>query len=561
MWFLRKQGQPRGTASALARGPFAFLTLHPWPEATAWTDSSPLCEDTAVADLAPLAGDVKPAAKRGVVSKGHDVAMKDPGAQPTHLLRSLGLHGLDHLDAVYLASLASEAPLLLIGPHGSAKSALLERTAVALSLEHRHYNASLVSFDDLLGFPVPNAARDGLDYLRTPATLWDAESIFLDEISRCRPEVQNKLFSIVHERRVLGMALERLRYRWAAMNPPAAFDASGEVEDAYIGSQPLDPALADRFAFVVALPSLDELSPRDRIRLISTGGEATHTDDLPSRIALARHHAQLSREAHDAWVVRWLDALVPLLAQSKWPISGRRAVMLRQGVHAVAGAMAALGRDDALPDAALDALRWGLPQRAQGRPLAESKLVAIHREAARLAGEPDDSPLRRIQSCADPVGRIAIALAMPKEAVSRQAFSSLVADAMAAQDVAGRYLMARHLLSPVAARDAVDAATLELLAGPLSKVVEFESAPSHALQLTRNELATFNRMLGVAAKLDEDDPDQASLGNLLYTLYTVERQAMPEPEAVLERDAQMARRFAPEGLREAALSVGWAEGQ
>ena len=68
-------------------------------------------------------------------------------------LRSLNLFGLDHLDAVLLAALASEAPLLLIGPHGSAKSALLGRVAGALALAHRHYNASLVSFDDLLGFP------------------------------------------------------------------------------------------------------------------------------------------------------------------------------------------------------------------------------------------------------------------------------------------------------------------------------------------------------------------------------------------------------------------------
>lgn len=40
-------------------------------------------------------------------------------------LRALGLYGLDHFDAVVLAALASEAPLLLIGAHCSAKSALL----------------------------------------------------------------------------------------------------------------------------------------------------------------------------------------------------------------------------------------------------------------------------------------------------------------------------------------------------------------------------------------------------------------------------------------------------
>src|SRR4051812_9143926 len=98
------------------------------------------------------------------------MARKASAETPMRLLRRLNVFGLDHLDAVLLAALASGEPLLLIGPHGSAKSALLNRFASALGLEHRHYNASLVSFDDLLGFPVPNAARNGLDYLHTPAT-------------------------------------------------------------------------------------------------------------------------------------------------------------------------------------------------------------------------------------------------------------------------------------------------------------------------------------------------------------------------------------------------------
>jgi hypothetical protein len=47
-----------------------------------------------------------------------------PSGRPNGLLSGLGLHGLAHLDAPALAALAVEAPLLLIGPHGSAKSAL-----------------------------------------------------------------------------------------------------------------------------------------------------------------------------------------------------------------------------------------------------------------------------------------------------------------------------------------------------------------------------------------------------------------------------------------------------
>ncbi|MDP7158547.1 MAG: hypothetical protein QF922_10060, partial [SAR324 cluster bacterium] len=77
---------------------------------------------------------------------------KNPSSKQSFLLRSLNLYGLDHLDPIILASLTDGQPLLLIGRHGTAKSELLNRLASALGLRHRHYNASLIAFDDLLGF-------------------------------------------------------------------------------------------------------------------------------------------------------------------------------------------------------------------------------------------------------------------------------------------------------------------------------------------------------------------------------------------------------------------------
>src|SRR5512139_1975220 len=207
--------------------------------------------------------------------------------EPFRLMRSLNLVGLDFLDPIVLAALADERPLLLIGPHGSAKSELLNRLAAVLGLEHRHYNARLISFDDLLGYPVPDTAASSVRYLRTPGDLWDAESVFLDEISRCRPETQNKLFSVVHEKRVQGMALPHLRYRWAAMNPPLTPDS--DPDEAYEGSLPLDPALADRFAYVVELPTLLDLPPKDRLALIRDGGTLpAEPPDLPGVVGQTR---------------------------------------------------------------------------------------------------------------------------------------------------------------------------------------------------------------------------------------------------------------------------------
>ncbi len=507
---------------------------------------------------------VRPAATTAATTAAMPAAMPaatttPPPASHRRWLRDLNLFGLDHLDAVLLAALASEAPLLLIGPHGSAKSALLERVARVLALEHRHYNASLVSFDDLLGFPVPNAARDGLDYLRTPATLWGAQSVFLDEISRCRPEVQNKLFSIVHERRAMGVLLESLRYRWAAMNPPAAFDAAGELDDAYLGSQPLDPALADRFAYVVSLPAMQELAPADRKALIARGDEALDGNaGLPELVRAARERAHESHETDDRWVVEYAEAITGLLSQAQLPVSGRRAAMLRRAVHAVHGAREALRETHGKPpradgaatiaESALQALRWGLPQRAQGREIAESKLLAIHRKAVDMAANAGDSPTRRLQSETDPVRRIAIALSLPAGTLSKTAFSALVSDAFAAQDVAGRYLLARRLLGPLAERDAVNAPTLELLAEPLGKLLDFEHEPLHKVDMTRAEVTHFNDLLRVVARLDHDDANQATLANVMYTLFAVEKASF-DPEQVLERDAQIATKLCQAATR------------
>jgi hypothetical protein len=156
-----------------------------------------------------------------------------PSSPEPDTFGALGLYGFERLAAVLVAALATEEPLLLIGPHGTAKSLLLTRVASALGLAYRHYNASLLNFDDLIGFPLPD--REGkLSYLQTPATIWGAGAVIFDEISRFRPDIQNKLFPIIHERRAQGLALEGLRYRWAAMNPPSA---DGD-DTPYLGSEP-----------------------------------------------------------------------------------------------------------------------------------------------------------------------------------------------------------------------------------------------------------------------------------------------------------------------------------
>ena len=478
-----------------------------------------------------------------------------PPDRANGLLSTLGLHGLAHLDAPVLAALATETPMLLIGPHGCAKSALLERLAAAMGLEHRHYNASLLSFDDLVGFPVPDG--DGLRYVRTPATLWGAQSVFLDEISRCRPEVQNKLFSIIHERRIQGIALGALRYRWAAMNPPASLDTANAADelDVYVGSLPLDPALADRFGFVLHLPALEDLSPEARRGVIRSGltpaAPPAAAMDLPALVADCRQGAELCASLHGDWITTYTSALVVPLRQAGLGISGRRAAVLAANIAAVHGARRALGQgdsdpeggaDDPIADSALVALRHSLPHRAQGKPVDAGVVASIHRQAVDAASQARADPvLARILDEVHPVKRVGLALAALAKSpgrVPRHTMSLLVADALASQDKQARWILSQELLPTLADLDCVDAPTLELLAEPFTAQVSFEERPNLRHEVPRSGIAAFNALVAAVSALDAGDPEQVALGNLGAALYAHDEGAC-EPTALTRQQSAL----------------------
>jgi MoxR-like ATPase len=270
----------------------------------------------------------------------------DHATASSSLLSDIGLIGLSDLEPIILAALATEEPLLLIGPHGTGKSLLLTRIAEALGLAFRHYNSSLLNFDDLVGFPLPNK-NGSLEYVKTPASIWGAEAVIFDEISRCRPDIQNKLFPIIHERRAQGILLDGLRYRWAAMNPPMSEDD----DEGYLGSEPLDPALTDRFAFVVNMPSWDRYSEEEQLAIILSDDSAVAAGSAAKfRSAVAStDEALLSIKVSigDAVAV-YVRTLVALLARAGISLSPRRAGMLRRSVLAVHAAALTLNADASL---------------------------------------------------------------------------------------------------------------------------------------------------------------------------------------------------------------------
>jgi MoxR-like ATPase len=331
----------------------------------------------------------------------------------TNILRQLGAIGLESVEPIILAALANRDPLLLIGPHGCGKSWLLNLIAAALGIEQRHYNASLLNFDDLVGYPLPDT-NGQLRFIQTPASIWGAQAVFIDEISRCRPEIQNKLFSIIHERRVQGLPLERLEHRWSAMNPPAGEDDSSA---AYAGSEPLDHALADRFAFIVEVPSWEGFSESDQLDLIRTAN-AEHSAEAGASLArtlpTVRSLASSIHQAHAAGLARYIRLVCILLRQAGLALSGRRAVQLVRNISAVHAARQLADPAVSFADSALLTLTHSLPQRATGEKIPVHKLLPAHREAWKAAETGPSSPMAALLAEPDLIRRAMLATRIPK---------------------------------------------------------------------------------------------------------------------------------------------------
>jgi MoxR-like ATPase len=361
-------------------------------------------------------------------------------------LAALGAYGFEGQESAILAALVSGDPLLLIGRSGTGKTFLLNSISDALGLEHRHYNASLISFDDLVGFPYPDEAKTSVRFLETPATIWNAESVLIDEISRCKPEHQNRLFSLVHERKIQGLALAKLRYRWAAMNPCSTDQQEGED---YLGSEPLDPALADRFAVILEVGDWDVLSEANRRRVANPAGEGATSDDGGRlKAELGRWQTSFTAELErcpDA-IVEYACAVITVLREGGIRLSPRRARLLTRTllaatlVEGVTADTIASPACDALFRTVLDA---SLPQRAWGATPDAEKVAAAHRlawDAAVLKGRDrwlhnfhlqrslDRKARLLLDDCPDPdTGTVAVEQLLANEPRERAAAFALAA--------------------------------------------------------------------------------------------------------------------------------------
>lgn len=461
--------------------------------------------------------------------------MKQESKKPIFLLKQLQLFGLEHLDAVVLASLADRRPLLLIGAHGTAKSEMVNRLAETLKLTHRHYNASLLSFDDLLGYPILNSETKQLEFVKTAASVWGAQSIFFDEISRCRPETANKLFAIIHESKLQGLSLSGLQYRWAAMNPPISEDNIADDQELYLGSLPLDPALADRFAWVVTVPTVDELTVQARRELIAHGGDTSYEfSGLSALVEETREKFKEIVSREKQWAVEWVEALLEALRDASFSFSGRRYIYLRDSLLWIRAASEVLGRPFSLEQSAFEALKNGVPQRAQGKSIDDSVLIGAHRAACNIVGTPADSALRAIRGERNPVKRITLALDAPETILDRVQLSEIVTDAFSSFPQAQRWMLS-ILLSRHHNLSHLNASTIEIVTNPLSKVLAFSSEKERKTSKIRSMATLWDSVLATISRLKkEKDPDYAIVSNMLMLIFS-SLDYQFNPEMLLQR--------------------------
>ncbi|NBT04706.1 MAG: hypothetical protein EBS94_15055, partial [Proteobacteria bacterium] len=315
-----------------------------------------------------------------------------PSSGAQSLLRQLGIIGIDHLEPVILAAIATEQPLLLIGTHGTAKSLLLSRLCEALDLTWR-----------------------------------------------------NRLFPIIHERRIQGLPLTDLRFRWAAMNPPSDPDAD---EGNYVGSEPLDPALADRFPFIVTIPAFATLSAIDQKLVIQSSPSTTVPPDVSTRL---RESIEAIRQRIDATdpglsdqFSEYVRLFIAALRQKGTSLSGRRAAMLYRNLIAVSAASSPKSKS-AFAATCWQAVTASLPQTASGSAsTSPAQLLAIHREAWSVSLLDQSDPRKLLHAEPNPVRRSLLALDLGTDIATR---SACVADALGSLPPGARHALAFHLAS------------------------------------------------------------------------------------------------------------------
>lgn len=364
------------------------------------------------------------------------------------LLRRLGIIGWEELELPLLAGLVTGDPVLLLGTHGEGKSHAVRVIFKALGKKIKTYDASKAMFEDILGFPVPaavinqqqilaalatqavgqgitlspvNFGQADMVYLKTPLSIDDdTEAIFIDELSRAKPQTQNKWLELIRSRTIMGLKT-RVKWVFAAMNPQS-----------YTGANTLDKALLGRFAFFLPVPETIDLEFEDAkaVALMDNGEDAVALKEVfgeelyyfsglydPKdaeeaaetlrRIVYEAQHRffEIARQYTDV-VADYVTVLAKTLATENIKIDGRRRSMLRRNIIAALAVEKTknnhLPSAEELADFVWNILQVSLPYMADDENLDMVKLQVAHRAASDTL-QHGDTYLFNLNTLTDPL--------------------------------------------------------------------------------------------------------------------------------------------------------------
>jgi len=153
--------------------------------------------------------------------------------------------GWQHVEPVLIACIAAKINVILRGKHGISKTVFAKLVAKSLGGTYRHYDATKDDMISVAGIPNPEDLKKGiLSFSKHDRTIWDADYISIDELTRAPRECQNMWLEILEEKTCSGFPL-KYRMALATMNPAT-----------YNATYRLDEALLDRFAAVVEIPEV-----------------------------------------------------------------------------------------------------------------------------------------------------------------------------------------------------------------------------------------------------------------------------------------------------------------
>lgn len=296
------------------------------------------------------------------------------------------LIGKDEIIEVLGVALVAGENVFLLGPPGTAKSALVQELAARLS--GRSFDYLLTRFtepSELFGPFDLRRLRDGDLVTNTEGMLPEADFVFLDEIMNANSAVLNSLLLTLNER------IFRRGRETQPLPMLLAIGASNRL--------PEDDALAalyDRFLFRVTCENVEEQQLAEVLR---AGWKREHSDTSQTQIKIEgiRKLQQALRDVSLAQTqTAYLD-LISRLRDAGLAISDRRAVKLQR---AIAASAIVCGRQVAqVSDLWVLRYIWETPAQAE---MLAAQVDLVVNEYSEEAQESDRHPLADVPHGPDP---------------------------------------------------------------------------------------------------------------------------------------------------------------